>query len=242
MINDDVIDVDYNENTDLKYIKGKPLYYKTAQVGSQLSESDSTVRFWCECFKDFLPIQTSGRNRMFTDGDIEKLKYIQKLLREDHLTISQVKEYCSEQDTSVIERKIKKADPIALQSLASALAIEIGTQLEEYKLQIKNELIAEMKEQFDEQNKLQNQNKLDIQEFIAITVKNELKENIQTEIKNQTNDIKIIVNNMEQEASRNLIEREDLLRHNMEERKLQQNQQEVIKQQKKGFFSKLFGK
>ena len=218
-MNDKPIDVDYTkDDRHNKHINGKPLYLSTSQVSQILDETDSTLRFWCTKFKNILHIETTGTHRKFKEEDIEKLKFIKNLLRNEKYSIAQVSQYCSETDTSIMERKIKEQDPMALTAIASALAIEIGSQLEEYKILIKKEILSEIKQEFNEQNELQNRQHKETNKFIALTIENEIKDKFET----QLGDFKSVIDNMEQEVSRKLNERENLLKHNMEERKLAQ--------------------
>jgi len=234
-MNDETIDVDYTKDEPLdKHINGKPLYLTTSQVSQILDETDSTLRFWCTKFKDILHIETSGTHRKFKEEDIEKLKYIKNLLRNEKYSIAQVSQYCSETDTSVMKKKVNEEDPIALTALASAMAIEIGSQLEEYKLQIKSELIAEIKQQFYEQNELQNQRQEETKEHITKTIENEIKDKFETQMDN----IKSAIDNMEQTTIKNITEKEDALKQKMEERKLVQAES----QKKKTLWSRITGK
>ena len=236
-LDENIIDTDFNEvkeefdnNND---INGKQLYFLTSQVAQIISETDSTVRFWATKFKSILKIEMSGSHRKFSRDNIEKLKYIKKLLREDHFSINQVMEF-AEKDIESTEIKIQESEPMAMQALASAIMIEVGAELEDYKLMIKKELIQEMKQGFLDQQNVQEINKQEFKDFIAATIQN-------NESK-QLSDLKFQLDTMqtqESEAKDRDIEILDLLKLGMEDRV---KASEINLSEKKGFFKNIFGK
>lgn len=221
-----IVDIEFTEDKTVKFIKGKPLYYKTNDVADLLEENPSTIRFWTECFKDFLNIELSGRNRKFKEVDIEKLRYIKKLLREDNLTINQVKQYCSEEDMSIIESKMKQSEPIMIQSIASAITLEVGAYMEDFKESLRQQILQEIKDGLiQQQNSLQSfQN--DLKEYIAVTIAEEVKSNVES--------IKGHIDTIELRARERDLEMMDVLKKGMEE------QRRLNEQKKKGFWSRLF--
>ena len=48
----EIVNNENNEND--RIIRGEPLYYTTGQVAEMLGEPDSTIRFWCDEFDEFL--------------------------------------------------------------------------------------------------------------------------------------------------------------------------------------------
>ena len=62
-----------------------------AKCGKILGETESTIRHWCVELEDELNIERSGRNRMFKETDIDKLRHIQELLRVQGFKIRQVR-------------------------------------------------------------------------------------------------------------------------------------------------------
>lgn len=85
-------DEEFNTQDDSdKRIKGEIKYYNTKDVAEELGESESTIRFWCDSFKDSMDIKRVGRNRKFTRHNIDQLKYAKGLLRDDGYTVEQVK-------------------------------------------------------------------------------------------------------------------------------------------------------
>jgi asparagine synthetase A len=113
-------------------------------------------------------------------------------------------------------------------ALATAIAIEIGGQLEDFKLMIKNELIEEVKSGFKNQEASQDNRLEELKDFIAVSVR----EGVQDELSN----LKAHVDNRELEARKRDEEMIDTLKKSMEEQK------KLNEQKNKGFFSKLFNK
>lgn len=107
---------------------------------------------------------------MFKEADIEKLRYIQKLLREDNLTINQVKQYCSEEDMSLIESKFKDSEPIMIQSIATAISLEVANYLDGFKESLNKQITEEI------------QNSLIQQQMDLKIFQSELKESIEEKI------------------------------------------------------------
>lgn len=73
----------------------KPKFYSTHQVAAKLDLTDSTVRFYCKRFEDFIDVKRLGKDRQFTEENIEELKFIKQLLKENGFSIRQVEEYLS---------------------------------------------------------------------------------------------------------------------------------------------------
>lgn len=228
MDNNDTIDTDFNEVKEDNIINGRKLYYSTSQVSQMISETDSTIRFWCSKFKDIIKIEMSGSHRKFSEDNIEKLKYIKRLLREDHFSINQVIEFAGK-DIPSNEIKIQNQEPMAMKALASAIMIEVGAELEDYKLMIKEDLIQEIKQGFIDQKKLQENDKVELRDFIAVA--------IQDNFDNKLTELKGIIDTKEMEATKRDTEMLDFMKKNMEDRKLINTESE-----KKGFFKKIFGK
>ena len=217
MDNQEFTEAEFTDVQEEVNINGKPLYFLTSQVGLRINESDSTIRFWCTKFKDILKIEMTGSHRRFKEEDIEKLKFIKKLLREDNFSIQQVQEYTSLKDISTIENKIQKQEPLAMQVLARSIAIEIGADLEDFKIMIRDQLIDEMKN-----------NQQEMKTYLATEIDNKLDSKL--------SDLKSYIDTKEQEAKIRDIEMIDTLKENMNKRK------EETTKDKKGIFGKIFGK
>lgn len=64
------------------------LFYSISEVADILQESVSTVRFWTNSFPKLLsPKRTAKGNRQYTEEEIETLKQIKHLLKNEGLTL-----------------------------------------------------------------------------------------------------------------------------------------------------------
>lgn len=63
------------------------LYYSIGEVANMLNVNTSTLRFWEKEFSIIKPHKNNKGNRLFTSKDIDNLKIIHKLLKEEGYTI-----------------------------------------------------------------------------------------------------------------------------------------------------------
>lgn len=64
------------------------MYYTMKEVAQILNVSQSCLRFWSDSFSDFVkPDRNAKGNRLFHKEDVEMLKLISHLLKEEKLTI-----------------------------------------------------------------------------------------------------------------------------------------------------------
>ena len=97
------------------------LFYSIGEVAEILGENTSAVRFWTNYFERFLkPKRNAKGNRRYTAEEIETLKQIRFLTKEQGLTLEGTQKALSE-DRSKVESHVK-----ALETLK-----EIRAQLEE---------------------------------------------------------------------------------------------------------------
>lgn len=180
--NDDIRDVDFEEITEdsqkeEKNIRGTALYYSTNQVATILGESDSKIRYYSNVFDELLNIEISNKQRRYKQEDIDKLKFIIELKNEG-MTLKQIKEYCEEVDFHNGEISVKESNPLAIQTLAKALMEEQTKQIEN----LKTELFERLKEFIVSQNIEQSKVLENIKEEIAVTVDEVVGEKMQTSL------------------------------------------------------------
>ena len=97
------------------------LFYSIGEVAEILGENTSAVRFWTNYFERFLkPKRNAKGNRRYTAEEIETLKQIRFLTKEQGLTLEGTQKALSV-DRSKVESRVK-----ALETLK-----EIRAQLEE---------------------------------------------------------------------------------------------------------------
>jgi len=75
--------------------KIEKLYYQIGEVAEMLDVPVSTVRFWENEFDILKPMKNKKGNRMFTIDDINNLKMIHHLLKEEGMTLTGVKKRMS---------------------------------------------------------------------------------------------------------------------------------------------------
>ena len=64
------------------------LYYTVGEVSDILGESTSLVRFWSNSFPKYIkPKRNAKGNRLFTEEDVDCLKQIHLLVKEQGLTL-----------------------------------------------------------------------------------------------------------------------------------------------------------
>jgi len=231
-------------------INGEPLFYTTLQVSKILKFPVSTIRLYTSRFNELLDIEPSNKNNQYKKTDIEKLRFILNLTKKEGLTIQQAKDYCSRKGFNLddIEKAVMDSNnPLALQTFITATTMEMDKKLTLFTENL-----------FEKITKNQQQNNENLQELIAVTVEDiivekfdlsaiqqiksqeDFKDYISSSIKDsfqtQTKDIKSAIDTMEQNAIKNITEKEDALKLSMETR----HSQEAKK--KKTFYQWLFNK
>ncbi|MCX6185568.1 MAG: MerR family transcriptional regulator [Bacteroidetes bacterium] len=68
------------------------LYFTIGEVSDMLKVSHSQIRFWEREFIQLKPIKTAGGTRKFSNSDIDTIKLIHQLLKEQGYTIDGAKE------------------------------------------------------------------------------------------------------------------------------------------------------
>ena len=84
--------------------------FKTiAEVAENLKLPQHVLRFWESRFKQLKPLKLSGNRRYYRAIDIELIRYIKNLLREDCISIKGVQKIFANQSINQI---LKSKDPI----------------------------------------------------------------------------------------------------------------------------------
>ena len=235
-MDDNFEDVEYEEVP--RTIRGKMLFYTNAQVSELLGIAPSKLSYYRDTFKNILKIRISNKHHRYTERDIEKLRFMLEL-KEKGMTMKQIGEYCSEvsfeEDKGV---QIKETNPLSIKTLAEALMNEQQKQLKIFSEENHKQLL-EFKENFKREVidaiTYNNNNLQEIMlEHVSTTIDEVMDNKLTGVIENQReikelhqhnqHDLKeyiaVTIDNMEQEVTRKLVEREDVLKANMEERKL----------------------
>jgi len=229
-MSDEYIDAEYNDVPD-RIINGEPLFYSTIQVAELVGVDASTIRYWSKRFDNLLDIQVSNKNKQYRKSDISKLKFIKKLAKEDGLSLQQVEDYCSTKGFNLedIENAVlDQSNPLAVQVFTSAVMSEINQNL--------NSFAEKLLAQIDEKNKnhIISQQELNekLREEIVTTVDEVVSEKLDTKL----TELKDFIDAREIEATKRDNEMIDIIKNNMEQKK-----EESINE-KKGFFTNIFGK
>ena len=83
------------------------LIYTMGEVAQELGENASAVRYWSNYFEKFIKPQRNAKgNRLYHPEDIETLKQIQFLVKDQGLTLEGVKQRLSE-DRRGVEIRVK---------------------------------------------------------------------------------------------------------------------------------------
>ena len=102
------------------------LFYTIGEVASMLGESVSAVRFWTNSFPKLLkPSRTQKGNRQYTASDIETLKQIHFLVKDQGMTLEGAAKTLSSRKADV-EGRVKALE--SLKSIRSQL-VEIKNSL-----------------------------------------------------------------------------------------------------------------
>ena len=86
-----------NDSKDLK------LYYSIKEVSTLTGNPESTLRYWEKQFKELSPKKSSSGIRQYTKDDIEVVKLIQHLLKDQGLTIAAAKDRLKASKAAVVD-------------------------------------------------------------------------------------------------------------------------------------------
>ena len=109
------------------------MYWTTTQVGEKVGEADSTIRYWCIEFADFLDISTvgpTGKKRLFKASDVNKMAYIKKLLKEERFSIRQVKEFLSTAEGEAMLPVEKAREQLVVEAVTRIVSQEMDRRLD----------------------------------------------------------------------------------------------------------------
>jgi DNA-binding transcriptional MerR regulator len=81
------------------------LIYTMGEVAAELGEKASAIRYWSNYFEKFIKPQRNAKgNRLYHPDDVETLKQIQYLLKNQGLTLEGAKQRLTEDRRSVDKR------------------------------------------------------------------------------------------------------------------------------------------
>ena len=86
--------------------------YTIGEVSEMLGENPSAVRYWCNYFERFIKPQRNAKgNRLFHESDIETLKQIKHLIKNEGLTLEGAAARMNE-DRRSVEKRVKALDKL----------------------------------------------------------------------------------------------------------------------------------
>ncbi|CAG7839922.1 hypothetical protein CLOHAE12215_01338 [Clostridium haemolyticum] len=229
------VDVNYSD-------LDKELTYTTSEVAEILNENESTIRYWCDCFSDYIHIEREGRNRKFTKSNIDDLAFTKELLKKERLTIKQAQKRWEHiktqpsQNTKIISTTETTSQENVLNEQALLKLEEIKNQfLNDISTHINNTISQQLSTALNAHNEALEQTKAELKDYISITIEDKLEANTS----NLKAHIDVTTENTNKEI-RQIYDKDvelvnDLKKH-MEERRQQNEEQN----NKKGFFGKLF--
>lgn len=224
-----MVEMDQGDGT-YKVINGKPKYYTTGQVAEQLGENDSTIRFWCDEFDDFLHIEKSGRNRTFKDSDIKKIEYIKYLLKSEGLSIRQVKEYLSTPEAELMQPIMKEKEQLMIKAISQIVSAQVDAKF----AQMEDKLLELVKLQGEASRELHQQLKSELSQENQL-IKDEISKKTQEAAKMIIDSVGVIDKRLA-DSEEAITQRDDKIVKMIEDFRARSNEKP------KGFLSKLFNK
>jgi DNA-binding transcriptional MerR regulator len=228
--NDKIIDTDFEEISNEELLENsdinkEPLYYTRSQVAKILKVKESTVSYWSKEFQPLLKLKIINMTRKYTKRDIENLLFIQKLLKEDGLTVQQVFDYCSKKGFNNEEGLVDTSNPLAIQTFISAMTIEFDKKVSE----MQNGIIKQQKDMIENLQQIILDNNEKTKQEISITV-----DDIVTEKMNE----------FKEEFTKEMIENNRLtqMSYDLMLKQEQRKKESEEHSQQTGLLAKLFGK
>jgi len=86
------------------------MIYTMGEVAEMLGENASAIRYWSNYFEKFIKPQRNAKgNRLYHPEDIETLKQIQFLLKNQGLTLEGTRQRLTE-DRRTVDKRVKAID------------------------------------------------------------------------------------------------------------------------------------
>lgn len=209
-----IIDTEYTE-------ENLPIYLSVSECAKMINETDTTIRYWCDYFKNILHIERNGRNRSIDEKNLKILQDIHFLRREEKYTMQQTYNYIKKRyidnKTTVLQESPKNKNDLFI----NAISKEISKNLSESLNNISKNIIENISSIIQEQNK----NKEELKDYIDTTLNNSLKE------------FKLTLDNKEFEFTKRDSELISSLQKTLERRR-----EEYITKKKQSFLYKIFHK
>ena len=107
--------------------KDLKLYYSIREVAAKIGVAESTLRFWEKEFPSLHPKKTTGGARQYTNEDIELIRLIHHLVKEQGLTVKAARARLKTSKRQVVDHQ----DVVQRLKDVRAELIEIKSKLDE---------------------------------------------------------------------------------------------------------------
>ncbi len=82
------------------------LYFSISEVSELVDEEQHILRYWEKEFSQLKPKKNRGGNRAYSRKDIELIRLVKKLMRNEKLSLKGAKDFLAKMDLSKLEERI----------------------------------------------------------------------------------------------------------------------------------------
>lgn len=99
------------------------LYFSISEVSELVDEEQHILRYWEKEFSQLKPKKNRGGNRAYSRKDIELIRLVKKLMRNEKLSLKAAKDFLAKMDLSKLEEGvvISTAKPIQAASVKNEI-------------------------------------------------------------------------------------------------------------------------
>lgn len=167
-----------------KIIKGEDnIRYSATQVADMFEMKVSTIRYYMTAFENILDLEYSNKTRKFTRVSLRKLEAIIRLIKEDGMTIQQVRDYCTREDIFDEKGLIPQDKPLAMEILGESIRTLVKEEMDEIRSKIqtdiRNELKTMLEAQYQMNDILKKEVCISIDELVDEKLENHLEKTIE---------------------------------------------------------------
>lgn len=204
-----IIDVDFiNTGTN------EPSYYTVEDISKLLNEESKIINYWCVKLDSVLNINTIGRERIFSETDLNNLKQVKHFIREKNMDTDQVKKYLSQPETKIIKRTENQISMSMINTIANVIAMQVSNSIAESNKEI----------------------------CITVSKQTEYIEQLEKKIESLSKQNEEIIDKIDAQEQKSVERDTELinrLKKSMEDHRLQQEYKQQL-QQKRSIFQRLF--
>jgi DNA-binding transcriptional MerR regulator len=126
----------------------KKLYYSISEVSKLVDEESHILRYWEKEFSELKPKKNNGGNRMYSENDLKTIISIQKLIRDEKLSLKDAKAKIKSISNADLELPFENNEVIATepQLFPDVPKSNASPQIEKSMLKEFRELLISIKE------------------------------------------------------------------------------------------------